>query len=41
MTKTIRLFALAVGFAMAAAPSTAADLDRAAVDFTTPPTSSG
>jgi hypothetical protein len=36
MTKTIRLFALAVGFAMAAAPSAAADLDRAAVDFTTP-----
>src|SRR5688572_5398243 len=34
MTKMIRLFAL--GFAMAASPSAAADLDRAAVDFTVP-----
>jgi hypothetical protein len=36
MTKTLRLFALAVGFAIAASPSAAADLDRAAVDFTVP-----
>ena len=36
MTKTLRLFALAVGLAMASAPSSAADLDRTAIEFTAP-----